>query len=48
MVSDVLVACPDVSVLATSREPLGVAGEVVMRVDPLRVPEAHDVDATRR
>ena len=46
MVSDVLVACPDVSVLATSREPLGVAGEVVMRVDPLRVPEAHDVDAT--
>ena len=46
MVSDVLVACPDVSVLATSREPLGVAGEVVMRVDTLHVPEAHDVDAT--
>jgi predicted ATPase/DNA-binding NarL/FixJ family response regulator len=28
-------ACPGVTVLATSREPLGVAGEVVWRVPPL-------------
>ena len=31
-------ACPGLKVLATSREPLGVAGEVVWRVPPLPVP----------
>jgi predicted ATPase len=31
-------SCPQVRVLATSREPLGVAGEVVYRIPPLRLP----------
>ena len=33
-------ACPHLAVVATSREPLGVAGETVWRVPPLAVPEA--------
>ena len=33
-------ACPGLRVLATSREPLGVAGEVVWRVPSLALPEA--------
>ncbi|MCA1842441.1 MAG: LuxR family transcriptional regulator, partial [Actinobacteria bacterium] len=32
-------AAPDVAVLATSREPLGVPGEVAWRVPPLSLPE---------
>jgi predicted ATPase/DNA-binding CsgD family transcriptional regulator len=40
LVEEVLVRCADVSVLATSREPLGVASEVVWRVPALRPPEA--------
>ena len=36
----VLRACPGVSVLTTSREPLGVAGETVWRVPSLRADEA--------
>jgi predicted ATPase/DNA-binding XRE family transcriptional regulator len=36
----VLRNCPDISVLATSREPVGVGGEVVWRVPSLAVPEA--------
>jgi predicted ATPase/class 3 adenylate cyclase len=43
-VSEVLLTCPEVCVLATSREPLGVAGERITRIDPLRVPEAHALD----
>jgi predicted ATPase len=31
--------CPSLRVLATSREPLGVPGEVVCRVEPLSVPD---------
>lgn len=34
-----LKTCPELSVLATSREPLGVGGEVTMRVQPLTVPD---------
>jgi non-specific serine/threonine protein kinase len=34
-----LMACPGVRILVTSREPLGIAGEVVWRVPPLPVPE---------
>jgi len=34
-----LQSCPDLRILATSREALGVAGEAVLRVPPLRVPE---------
>ena len=35
-----LSSCPDLRVMATSREVLGVEGELVWRVDPLSVPEA--------
>ncbi len=35
----ILLAAPDVSILATSREPLGVAGEALMRVPPLTLPD---------
>jgi len=39
--SDTLLsACPLVRILATSREALGVEGELVWRVDPLSVPDA--------
>ncbi|WP_040836798.1 protein kinase domain-containing protein [Nocardia brevicatena] len=34
-----LQACPDVRLLVTSREPLNIAGEAVLRVPPLTVPE---------
>jgi predicted ATPase/class 3 adenylate cyclase len=40
-------ACPGVSVLATSREPLGVAGETVWRVPSLREGEAVHLFADR-
>jgi predicted ATPase/DNA-binding SARP family transcriptional activator len=33
-------ACPDLTVLATSRQPLGLAAEHVLRLGPLPVPEA--------
>ncbi len=33
-----LSACPAVRLLATSREPLGVPGELVFEVEPLRIP----------
>ena len=35
-------ACPGLTVLTTSREPLGIAGETVWRVPPLTVPDAVD------
>jgi len=38
--SELLDTMPHLSVLATSREPLGVAGEAVVRLAPLRVPDA--------
>jgi predicted ATPase/DNA-binding SARP family transcriptional activator len=38
IVADLLAQCSGLRVLATSREPLGVPGEVVWRVDPLQVP----------
>ena len=44
-----LSSCPHVRVVATSREVLGVEGELVWRVDPLPVPEAdpdHRLPAT--
>ncbi len=34
----ILVACPDVRILATSQEPLSIAGEAVLPVPPLTVP----------
>jgi predicted ATPase len=39
-VSWLIDACPGTTVLATSREPLGVSGEVVWAVPPLRLNEA--------
>ncbi len=39
LVDTLLRDCPDVRVLATSREALGVAGEVTWRVPPLSVPD---------
>ncbi len=38
-VNELLDKMPQLSVLATSREPLGVAGEAVLRLAPLTVPE---------
>jgi predicted ATPase/DNA-binding SARP family transcriptional activator len=38
MVTELLARCPGVGVLATSREPLGIAPESVWRVEPLGVP----------
>ncbi|RIQ15658.1 ATP-binding protein, partial [Jiangella rhizosphaerae] len=37
--------CPDLRILATSREPLGITGEAVWPVEPLALPPAHDGDA---
>ncbi|MGH3859994.1 ATP-binding protein [Actinokineospora sp.] len=39
LVEAILTSCPDVVVLATSRQSLGVAGEHVLPVQPLAVPE---------
>ncbi len=38
VVDRLLARCPDVGILATSREPLGVPGEHVLRVPPLGLP----------
>lgn len=37
LVSQLLAGCPSLTVIATSREPLGLAGEVVWRIPPLSV-----------
>jgi predicted ATPase/DNA-binding SARP family transcriptional activator len=37
---DLVVSCPELTVLATSREPLGVAGEIVWPLPTLPVPSA--------
>ncbi|MFJ2667499.1 protein kinase [Nocardia fluminea] len=39
--------CPQLRILATSREPLGIGGEAVMRVPPLRVPVPDDGPSVR-
>lgn len=39
LVDELLRECPGVRVVATSREPLGVGGEAVLRVPPLAVPD---------
>jgi predicted ATPase/DNA-binding SARP family transcriptional activator len=41
LTAEVLVRCPGLTVLATSREPLGVVGEAVWPVRPLRLPDRH-------
>ncbi|WP_042439633.1 AfsR/SARP family transcriptional regulator [Streptacidiphilus albus] len=40
LVEQLIMACPGVSVLATSREPLGVPGEALVPVEPLPDPAA--------
>lgn len=44
LVDTLLRTCPGVSVLATSRTPLGVPGEVVVAVQPLSLPPSDRVD----
>ncbi|WP_063045140.1 protein kinase domain-containing protein [Nocardia pseudovaccinii] len=39
LVETLLMACPDLRILVTSREPLDIAGEAVLRVLPLSVPD---------
>jgi predicted ATPase/class 3 adenylate cyclase/DNA-binding CsgD family transcriptional regulator len=41
--SRLLASCPDLSVLATSREPLGIAGETTYRVPSLALPDDDDL-----
>ena len=51
LVGEVLARCPGVTVLTTSREPLGIPGEIVHRVPSLEVPVADaapDVDQLSR
>ena len=42
LASALITSCPGLFVLATSRQPLGVAGEVRMAVPPMSLPEAGD------
>ncbi|MEU4531608.1 BTAD domain-containing putative transcriptional regulator [Micromonospora ureilytica] len=48
LVARLLRDVPGVSVLATSREPLGLTGELLWEVPPLPVPDDGDLDAVRR
>lgn len=48
VVSVLLGAARSIRVLATSREPLGLAGEYVLPIEPLSVPDADDVDEVAR
>lgn len=41
LVNTLLQSCPRLRILATSREPLGVAGETIFRVPPLALPDSH-------
>ncbi|HEX5847841.1 MAG TPA: AAA family ATPase, partial [Rubrobacter sp.] len=47
LVDTLLRACPSVRVLATSREVLGVPGEVAWPVPPLSLPEVPDLPAEK-
>ena len=42
LVSDLLSECPGLKVITTSRQPLGIAGELVYRVPPLSLPGPGD------
>ncbi|MEU8010198.1 BTAD domain-containing putative transcriptional regulator [Micromonospora parva] len=48
LVARLLRDVPGVSVLATSREPLGLTGEQLWEVPPLPVPDDSDLDTVRR
>jgi predicted ATPase/DNA-binding SARP family transcriptional activator/DNA-binding CsgD family transcriptional regulator len=47
LVDILLTSCPNLKVLATSREPLGVEGEVLFSVPPLPVPTELPTDSRR-
>ena len=47
LAESLLRVCPDLRILATSREALGIGGEAVLRLSPLAVPEA-DPEPTLR
>jgi predicted ATPase/DNA-binding SARP family transcriptional activator len=47
LVAAITSTCPDVAILATSREPLGIAGERVVTVPPLAVPPPAATGAER-
>ena len=48
LAADLLQACPRLKILATSREPLGAAGEVTWAVPPLSLPESGQLHTDRR
>jgi predicted ATPase/DNA-binding CsgD family transcriptional regulator len=43
LVDALLAGCPDLRLLATSREPLGIQGEITWRVPPLAVPSVEQL-----
>lgn len=45
LAEELLRRCGSLSILVTSREPLGITGESTWRVPPLGVPDAADIDA---
>ncbi len=47
LVAVMTASCPDLTVLATSREPLRVAGERQCRLAPLPVPDRHTAELSR-
>ncbi len=48
LIDGLLKACPDLKVLATSREPIGIDGEVAWRVPSLAVPEAASTETPQQ
>jgi predicted ATPase/DNA-binding CsgD family transcriptional regulator len=48
LVDGILRACPNLTTLVTSREPLGVPGEMVWRVPPLSLPQEGDEESLDR
>jgi predicted ATPase/DNA-binding CsgD family transcriptional regulator len=48
MVESLLNACPELHLLATSRQPFGLIGEVVWQVPPMTVPESNGAPAGSR
>jgi non-specific serine/threonine protein kinase len=41
LIHRLITACPEVKILATSRQPLGVPGELIYPVSPLPIPDLH-------